>query len=167
MTVPLSPRMSSSPRGPAQVRRSGRGVFSLALLLPALFLAACLSPDEPLPVLVWEGDLTPDPESGLSVTGQVAMVSQEFDTVMGIGITLLEEPRTLNWRIREGHCGSPGDPIVDPSAFPALVPNDQGEAIAQLTAAGRATSTTEYMAEVLLIDDGLETRVACASLVLQ
>jgi hypothetical protein len=139
-----------------------------AAMAVALFVtAACVTPDDPLPVVVWEASIGPLPEAELTVTGQAAMVAQEFDTVLGIGITLLEDPRTLNWRVREGRCETPGDPVVEVAAFPPLVPDEGGEASAQFAAAGRAPSTPDYMVEVVLVSGGEESRLACSALVRQ
>jgi hypothetical protein len=139
-------------------------VTALALLL--LGTAGCVDPADPLPVVVWEADLVPDGDaSSVFLTGQAAMVANQIDSQLGIGVSLLEAGISAGWRIRQGSCGAPGQPVAADNVFPPLVPNSEGDATADIRIFQRVPPERSYMAEVFLVDAGTEDRLACGEMI--
>ena len=141
--------------------RGCRSDKNLAVLFLALGLAGCVGPDEPLDVLLWEGSLAT--RTGFStIGGSVAMVANEHDTQIGIGVNGAQPNARLTWAMRTGPCAGAGARVSGASAYPTLTVSAEGEARAETVIRRRVDSTAEYAAEVFG-NDGAAV-LACAQM---
>jgi hypothetical protein len=146
------------------LRRIPLLLAAVALLGPGV--TGCVDPADPLPVIIWEADLVPDGSaSSVFLAGQAAMVANQIDTQIGIGISLLEAGVSSRWRVRQGSCDTPGQPVATDDVFPPLLPNSEGDATADVRIFQRVPPERSYMAEVFLVEAGSEDRLACGELI--
>lgn len=134
-------------------------------LLAGVAVPGCVNPAEPLPVILWEADLVPE-GGGASIflVGQAAMVANQIDSQIGIGISVLDSGVSPRWRVRQGSCQSPGQAVATDEFFPTLLPNSEGDANAEIRIFQRLPPERSYMAEVFLVEGGSESRMACGEM---
>lgn len=81
------------------------------------------------------------------------MVANMGNTQIGIGVRfpgldVQADGGPFAWLVFEGTCISPGDPVVAASLFPALIPDAQAEAEAELVVNRRLDGTRSYAARI-------------------
>jgi hypothetical protein len=126
---------------------------TLAALAGAAALSACSEPLQGEGTLFWQSSIRSPLGSELPLEGSVAMVANTGNTQIGIGVRFVgldaqSSATSFAWLVFEGNCISPGDPVVAPSLFPALTPDSEGEAEAELVVNRRLDGARPYAVRV-------------------
>ena len=119
--------------------------------------------------MIWQGSLQPAPEAPTLVLGTMSMVAEENVTLVGVGVHGGEAGLRLGWRVREGSCAAPGDPLASSStAFPEFVLNESGEGESQTALLGRAQDAPTYAGQLFAAGGASGGQLlACANLTRQ
>ena len=146
--------------------------MSITRILPAITIAltmgapiaGCRQTGEPVDVLLWEGELEPVAGSSNAVSGSIAMVANEHDTQIGIGINASAGAR-LGWVVRSGTCANPGDRLGPNSAFPEISVSDAGDGEAETVIRRRVANAAQYAGAVYATVNATDQPIACADMV--
>lgn len=108
-----------------------RTLRMLRALAPGVLLLALVgcedlsSPGARHPVLFWEGELTPEAAPGASIVqGNVAAITRERVTEIGIMLEGAPPAEPLIWGIFDGTCADPGSLVGAPSNYPLLTASE-------------------------------------------
>lgn len=108
------------------------------------------------------------PSSGSSITGTAEVEGEDKDkdktTEAEISIKGATAGAELPWHVHQGKCGSNGDIVGNPSAYPILKVKDNGEAKAEAKLDIPVPTTGEYHVNVHKSVAEEETIVACGDL---
>ena len=141
--------------------RSGGGKKLPLALLAAL--TGCVGPAEAVDVLLWEGTLVS--RTGFTtIGGSVAMVANEHDTQVGIGVNGAQPNARLGWAVRTGTCTGTGVRVAGTTAYPALAVDTQGDARAEMVIRRRLDGNVEYASELFANSNGSGAVLACADM---
>lgn len=128
--------------------------FSALMVVGALFgLSACNEdPDltDPPEQFVWEArDIVSNGSGGLDFSADAFIVAVGGVVDTGIIISGAVDGTQYGWLIREGTCGSNGDPLTaDPTAFPLVTIQSNGTGSVAKIVYGLLEGTEEFYVEV-------------------
>jgi hypothetical protein len=145
------------------VRRTAARLAPLTALLAGV--VGCSGISEPPEIVTLEADLLPTEGVIDPIAGTVAMVIEERQTQIGIGLRGGLEGSRFGWTVRNGSCSGTGDGIGPMSAFPSIEVDKDGDGVAETTLFRRIAVEGVYAAEVFAEPDGTRTVLACADLV--
>ena len=142
----------------------GHLVAVAALCCMGLMGGGCFGPVELVEVVTWEADLLPAAGVEEDITGNVAMVANEFTTQIGIGLSGEADGR-YTWAVHEGSCAAPGSRVGPADAFPPLELGDDGNGSASMLLNRRVDPDPAYVAVVRVGTDVSGLPKACGTLV--
>jgi hypothetical protein len=145
------------------VRRTAARLAPLTALLAGV--VGCSGISEPPEIVTLEADLQPADGVTDPFAGTVAMVIEERQTQIGIGVRGALEGTRFGWAVRNGSCSGTGDGIGPASAFPSIEVNEDGDGAAETTLFRRIAIEDVYAAEVFAEPAGTGVVLACADLV--
>jgi hypothetical protein len=137
----------------------------LAMGVVLLLMAGCVGTSEPLDVLLWEGVLDPAPGAPVSYSGSVAMVANQHDTQIGVGVTGGASGAQLGWAVRTGTCTGTGQRVAAITAYPPIVISAEGSGNASATIRRRVDDDERYVAELFPNTNGSGAVLACGELI--
>lgn len=147
-----------------RLRRKRRGP---GFLIAAGLVTGCLGPVEVTEPLLWEGDLEPVPGASTPVAGSMAMVADEFNTQIGVGLEDAPADEELGWLVSTGSCDSVGERVGPAASFPPLSVDDEGTAEMETAVTGRLESDGSYVGQITGESDGSGEPLACVDFELQ
>lgn len=135
-------------------------VGSLIVVLVGCGIADLDSQDA---ALAFQGTFEPvSPEQ--MVEGDVAAVSQQGLTEVGLAIRGLAPETDHSWVIRANGCSEEGETLLETAVYPSFETDDEGEGSHGLVIQGMLVSTDRYAVEVHEGEVGLGVFVACGTL---
>lgn len=147
------------------MRRYRLAGIGLSLGLVAL-TTGCLDVTDPLESLFWETDfVATDVESGISLTGSVAMVATQFQTEAGVSVEDVSGDGTLEslgWHVRSGSCGGEGQPVT--LNFPTLTFSETGTSSGSVVIGRRIVEEASYVMELFVEIDTTGDPFFCTEL---
>jgi hypothetical protein len=114
-------------------------------------------------VVLWEAVLEPSQSAG-ALAGTIAMVANQHNTQIGIGVTGGMVGARLGWAVRTGTCGGSGTRVAGATAYPAIVITAEGNGAEETVINRRIATDAQYAGEVFANADGTGPVLSCGTL---